>query len=110
MKISCDIIKDLLPLYHDGVCSDDSRKLIEDHLTDCDQCKAELQLMHNEFSMKHTKKNLEDAEAVKKLSKRWKKSMTTSLLKGIVVTIITIGVLALILYGLMDIRIVPKPL
>ena len=39
MKISCEIIKDLLPLYQDGICSDESRKLIEEHLQSCDECK-----------------------------------------------------------------------
>lgn len=45
MKISCDIIKDLLPLYHDNVCSTDSRKLIEEHLENCEECKSELKNM-----------------------------------------------------------------
>ena len=40
MNISCDVIKDLLPLYHDGVCNDASRKLVEDHLAQCPECRA----------------------------------------------------------------------
>ena len=35
MKISCDVIKDLLPLYNDGVCSDESAKLVDQHLKEC---------------------------------------------------------------------------
>lgn len=38
-KINCDIIKDLLPLYQDGVCSDFSREIIEEHLEECADCK-----------------------------------------------------------------------
>ena len=30
MKLSCDVIQDLLPLYHDGVCSKESRKIVEE--------------------------------------------------------------------------------
>lgn len=41
-KVSCDIIKDLLPLYYDKVCSNDSRKLVEEHLAECSSCKSEL--------------------------------------------------------------------
>ena len=33
MKNNCDIIRDLLPLYVDGVCSQESAKLVEEHLT-----------------------------------------------------------------------------
>ncbi|MCL2051417.1 MAG: zf-HC2 domain-containing protein [Lachnospiraceae bacterium] len=40
MKISCHVTKDLLPLYHDAVLSSDSKRLVEEHLADCDSCKT----------------------------------------------------------------------
>ena len=39
---SCGIILDLLPLYHDGVCSADSRALVDAHLVSCESCRREL--------------------------------------------------------------------
>ena len=39
MKYPCSLIKDLLPLYHDGVCSEESNKIIENHLSECSSCK-----------------------------------------------------------------------
>ncbi len=39
MKYPCDLIQDLLPLYHDGVCSEESKKAIENHLSECSACK-----------------------------------------------------------------------
>jgi hypothetical protein len=39
MKISCNIIADLLELYADGVVSEDTRKLVETHLNDCPACR-----------------------------------------------------------------------
>lgn len=39
MKYSCSVIQDLLPLYHDGVCSEESIDIIENHLSVCDACK-----------------------------------------------------------------------
>lgn len=109
MKISCEIIRDLLPLYHDGVCSNDSKKLVEEHLAYCDSCKAELKAMDDELPINDAKQNLNEAEAVKKLSRRWKKGMIKSLLKGILITILAIAVIVLILYCFMDFRITPKP-
>lgn len=110
MKISCEIIKDLLPLYHDGVCSNDSKTMIEDHLDHCNSCKAELQAMEDgSLFVNNTKQNLNEAEAVKKLSRSWKKGMKKSLLKGILITILVIALLALVLYSFMDIKFVPKP-
>ena len=37
-KIACDVIKDLLPLYVDDVCSEKTKDLIEEHLTVCEEC------------------------------------------------------------------------
>ena len=31
-KVSCEIVKDMLPLYYDNVCSDDSKRMVEEHL------------------------------------------------------------------------------
>lgn len=39
-KLSCEIIKDLLPLYSDGVCSPESRQAVEEHLPDCPACRS----------------------------------------------------------------------
>ena len=38
MKYNCDIIKDLLPLYCDGVCSEASKSAVEEHLEECCGC------------------------------------------------------------------------
>ncbi|MFR6042399.1 MAG: sigma-70 family RNA polymerase sigma factor [Dysosmobacter welbionis] len=34
-QLDHDIVQDLLPLYHDGVCSDKSRAAVEEHLQTC---------------------------------------------------------------------------
>ncbi|MDF2923343.1 MAG: hypothetical protein K0R57_2257 [Paenibacillaceae bacterium] len=109
MKISCDIIKDLLPLYHDNVCSNDSKTMVEEHLDYCDSCKAELRAMDEELPLNNTEQNLNEAEAVKKLSRRWKKGMHKSLLKGILITIVIVVLVALVLYSFIDFKLIPKP-
>lgn len=45
MDISCDIIRDLLPLYAEDMASNASRELVEEHLEGCDPCKKELELL-----------------------------------------------------------------
>lgn len=40
MKYSCDVIKDLLPLYYDKACSEPSRKIVEEHLAECASCRS----------------------------------------------------------------------
>ena len=40
MKYSCDVIKDLLPLYYDKACSEQSKKIVEEHLEECASCRS----------------------------------------------------------------------
>lgn len=42
MEISCNIIRDLLPLYAEDMVSDDSKKMVDDHLCGCDACTKDL--------------------------------------------------------------------
>ena len=44
MKLSCNVVQDLLPLYHDGICSGESRELVDAHLHECAACKD---VLHN---------------------------------------------------------------
>lgn len=44
MKLPCEMIQDLLPLYHDGVCSEVSKTVVREHLAGCDAC---AQLLRN---------------------------------------------------------------
>ena len=38
MKYNCKVIQDLLPLYTDGICSDVSAQIVEEHLKECASC------------------------------------------------------------------------
>lgn len=49
--LPCELIQDMLPLYHDGVCSDTSRKLVKSHLETCEKCTAVLNGMAAEMQM-----------------------------------------------------------
>ena len=44
-KTSCELIGDLLPLYADKVCSEESRELVAKHISDCEKCRKELEIM-----------------------------------------------------------------
>lgn len=38
-KISCDVTRDLLTSYLDGICSEESKGLVEEHLQECASCR-----------------------------------------------------------------------
>lgn len=51
MRTSCKIIEDLLPIYHDGVCSDESGMLVEEHLKECPDCGRILASLRGEIEL-----------------------------------------------------------
>ena len=57
MNISCKVIQDLLPLYHDNVCSPESSAMIEEHLKDCEACQEEFHKLEESPLAKNGKKD-----------------------------------------------------
>lgn len=49
--MKCDVIRDLIPNYIDGLCSDDSNELIKEHLSICEECKEYYMQMKKEISV-----------------------------------------------------------
>ena len=47
MKSDCNIIRDLLPLYAEGLLTKESVVLVEEHLKECQSCAAELSALKN---------------------------------------------------------------
>ena len=45
MKISCSIIRDLLPLYAEDLASQDTKDLVEEHICSCEDCQSILNSM-----------------------------------------------------------------
>ena len=45
MKISCNVIRDILPLYAEDLASEDTKKLVDEHLCGCDECTRELGIL-----------------------------------------------------------------
>lgn len=37
-KYPCGLVRDLLPLYRDNVCGEESRRIVEEHLAECAEC------------------------------------------------------------------------
>lgn len=44
---NCEIIRDLLPLYQDGICSNSSKQIIEEHLYTCPDCSLLMQKLQS---------------------------------------------------------------
>jgi hypothetical protein len=93
MNIPCHVVEDLLPLYHDQVCSLESRALVEEHLTDCERCKHLLAELEGESA---PASSIDDAAPLKSIRDQWTKSKKRSFLKG---TLIALALCAVLLGG-----------
>ena len=62
----CGIVKDLLPLYADDVCTPESKKFVAEHLAECKECCNEL----DSYSLDFTVSEINEKTAVKNFKKR----------------------------------------
>ena len=60
MKTECEVIRDLLPLYVDEICSGQSREIVEEHLKECEECSGILKKLQNTEIERDLKTEKED--------------------------------------------------
>lgn len=65
--MKCEIIRDLVPLYLDGVCSEETKKMVEEHLAECTECREYIEQLKADLNMR--KEPVEDLEDKKILQK-----------------------------------------
>ena len=87
-EINCNIIRDILPLYVDDVVSDDTKKMVEEHLKNCEECSKEVELMKNEVYIPAEK----EASIIKNFKKKWRN-------KKLIISGLSILLTGLILFG-----------
>ena len=67
-ECSCEIIQDILPLYHDGVCSEASRSLVEKHIKKCNECEKMLNALNKTGAFDEM--TMESTEVLERHAKR----------------------------------------
>ena len=91
MKLSCSVVQDLLPLYHDGVCSEESKQLVADHLESCADCKDMLRSLDEEVTLGDA---VEKAQPLLSVKMTWNKEKRRAFLKGLGIAVSICLVLA----------------
>ncbi|MFJ7954562.1 anti-sigma factor family protein [Lysinibacillus sp. NPDC096418] len=94
-KASCDIVKDLLPLYYDNVCSGDSKRMVEEHLVDCQSCKIELDRLKVDFKLPEEEIEIirKDSNVIKNISSFWNRSKVKSFAIGVIISIVLVSLI-----------------
>lgn len=94
-KISCNLVKDLLPLVVDEVVSEETKKTVQEHLSVCEDCRKEYEQLKQKLTLP-TNPDLrnESAHVLKSMKHKLAR-------KGIIISLVSVAVtLALVITGL----------
>ena len=90
MNYPCGLIRDLLPLYHDDICSPESRSAIEAHCSECADCKKILEALG---TAPEPQANIQDAAPLLPIQKRWEHEKKRSLWIGLGIALLLLLVI-----------------
>ena len=88
-KINCALIKDLLPLYIDDLCSKETTEIVGNHLEICEACNKEYETLKTEPKVKPQEDNSQ--ELIKKVNKKFGRDKKWAVIKTL--SIILVGII-----------------
>ena len=93
MKYPCGIIKDLLPLYIDDVCNEDSRQVVENHLAECEACRKYHEAMKatEGYVDKETLEDLNMVNSLKTVKNKINKKIAVIVLCVVIAAVTCVG-------------------
>ncbi len=111
-KVTCDVIKDLIPLYVDDVLSEDSKTLVDEHLEGCAGCmdyynslkEPDKFMPETEFSSADGKAVSEKADEGKRVIKGIKKRITIRKIITAFITAVAAMALLIGIYYFLKVR------
>jgi len=101
MKYECGIIKDLMPLHLDKICSEESKTAGETHLTECESCRdyyAELSEEAVEVKLNEQFETQQE-KSLKNVKKKWRKTKWSVGIIGIIIGVIIMYITLLLTVG-----------
>lgn len=87
IQLNCEIVRDLLPLYHDKVVSKETETAVENHLDICSECLQEYKKINTELPETKSAKVKADVGRI------FKKIKTKAFLKGALITCLIAAVI-----------------
>jgi len=97
-QLPCEVVKDLLPLYHDGLVSEKTAKAVDSHLEGCGDCRKEYELIRMELPSESIKPSTGERFAMMMKKLRLRRLITIA-----ITAILTCAVLAGGFWGLTQI-------
>lgn len=97
--MKCNIVRDLFPLYLDGLCSEETRKQLDEHMESCENCRQLKQSMEQEPVLPGDSQDWK--QSILPLKKVKKKMRRKNLMISVCVffLLLFVGVTAVLAYG-----------
>lgn len=105
MNYPCNLIQDLLPLYLDGVCSEESRIAVEKHLSECPGCKRYYAVMRETDEIIITPPNAEREYQKAASFQSVKKKLFRKQILIVAASLLLLAVLAFVAIGILKISV-----
>ena len=93
--MKCSVIRDLLPLYEEKLCKEETAKLVAVHLKGCSDCKILYDDMHEDIGLKEAVKladpiinHSEDSYKLNTEDEFWMKYYGNLILRGVAIFLV----------------------
>ena len=96
--MKCSIAKDILALYSEGLCSEETAAELEKHLEECGECQKQLEHYRTEITPAEEKTDSKQLKPMKKVSKKLKRNKIFVILLSLVLTVV-VGCIGVLSYG-----------
>ena len=90
-KLSCSVVRDLLPLYAEELVSEETKTAVDDHLGTCPDCRDALRDIRPEQPTPEA--NRKDVDFLKKVRSKSRKRTVITTILGIFITLLGISLL-----------------
>ncbi len=103
---NCDMIRDLIPLYSEGLCSEESKQIVEEHTKTCDACRSLL----TQIPMDTTSESPvpDEGKTFRKVKKKMKRSLLRNIILSVALAAVVIPVGVLTVGEILKIPFVPS--
>ena len=101
-QITCDVIRDLLPLYCDQQASEESISIIEAHLEECADCKEICEKMSAEISAPQCQK--EDQAVIDSMKRMRRRARLKALLGIVIAALVCTGLFFVMFWGVVPVK------
>ena len=89
VSMGCGVIQDLLPLYIDKCCSEESIEIVESHLAECEECKSVFDSMSSDAMSEE--KNVSVPHKLSRIND-WKASVLQTVLLFVSFAVLAVGI------------------